>query len=356
MAEEDDAQKTEDPSDKKLARAREKGQVASSQEVKSWMVLLGGTAGIVFLAPFMAQQLRVASTRFIEMPHAIDVDSVSLQRTMIDVLTDVALASAPLFGLLLVLALTGNVLQVGWLMAPDKIMPDLSKISLVSGAKRMFSSKALVEFLKGILKLVVVAVVAFGVTVPMLGDIELVSGVPLVETLDRIYALAIRLAAASVAVMTVIAGFDFAWQKYSFHKDMRMSKQEVKDEHKQSEGDPQVKAKIRQLRQQRARQRMMSRVPQADVVITNPTHYAVALEYKIEEMAAPVLVAKGMDHLALRIREVAEENDVPIVENPPLARALYASVELEDQIPPEHFVAVAEVIGYVMRLKGKLPH
>ena len=168
--------------------------------------------------------------------------------------------------------------------------------------------------------------------------------------------IAILISAGTIAVMTAIAALDFMFQKYQFTKQMRMSKQEVKDEHKQSEGDPQVKARIRALRQQRARERMMAAVPEADVVITNPTHYAVALKYDMEEMPAPKLIAKGIDTLAFRIREVAEEHDIPIVENPPLARALHASVELDEEIPPEHFVAVAEVIGYVMRMKGKTLH
>ena len=163
-----------------------------------------------------------------------------------------------------------------------------------------------------------------------------------------------QLVVGTVAVMTVIALLDFAYQKYTFMKEQKMTKQEVKDEHKQSEGDPQVKARIRQLRAQRARQRMMAEVPDADVVVTNPSHYAVALKYNMEEMPAPKLVAKGMDFVAFRIREVAEENDIPIIENPPLARALYAPVELDEEIPPEHYKAVAEVIGYVMRLRGEL--
>jgi flagellar biosynthetic protein FlhB len=166
----------------------------------------------------------------------------------------------------------------------------------------------------------------------------------------------VQLVVGTVAVMTVIALLDFAYQKYTFMKEQKMTKQKVKDEHKhkQSEGDPQVKARIRQLRAQRARQRMMAEVPDADVVVTNPSHYAVALKYNMEEMPAPKLVAKGMDFVAFRIREVAEENDIPIIENPPLARALYASVELDEEIPPEHYKAVGEVIGYVMRLRGEL--
>ena len=157
-------------------------------------------------------------------------------------------------------------------------------------------------------------------------------------------------------VMTAIAGLDYLYQRYLFMKQMKMSKQDVKDEHKQSEGDPQVKARIRKLRAERAQRRMMAAVPEADVVITNPTHYAVALMYKMEEMTAPKLVAKGVDSLAFRIRQVAEENDVPLVENPPLAWALYSAVELDEEIPPEHYKAVAEVIGYVLRLRGDVPN
>ena len=160
---------------------------------------------------------------------------------------------------------------------------------------------------------------------------------------------------ASLISLGVIAGLDYFWQRRRWLSRNRMSKQEMKEEFRQSEGDPAVKSKIRQLRQERARKRMMAAVPQATVVITNPTHYAVALKYESGKMAAPICVAKGVDALAFRIRAVAEENDVPVVENPPLARALYASIEVDEPVPPEHFKAVAQVIGYVFRLQGKLP-
>jgi flagellar biosynthetic protein FlhB len=160
---------------------------------------------------------------------------------------------------------------------------------------------------------------------------------------------------ASLATLGVIAGLDYFWQRMRWLARNRMSKQEIKEEYRQNEGDPTIKAKIRQLRHERARKRMMAAVPQATVVIMNPTHYAVALKYESGKMAAPVCVAKGIDALALRIRAVAEENDVPVVENPPLARALHAAVEVDDPVPPEHFKAVAQVIGYVLRLQGKLP-
>lgn len=354
--EEDDAQKTEDPTDKKLAKAREKGQTASSQEVKSWAVLLAGTGAIMFMAPFMADQIRQIGRPFIAKPHDIPFSFEGVRGAITDVAIDLAAALAPFAVLVVVFAIVGNVFQSGLILAPEKIKPDFSKLSLLSGVKRMFSAKGMAEFLKGIFKLVIVAAVSFGLSLPLLNDMDILPGLPIHEILDRLLMVAIVIMTATIAVMTAIAALDFSFQKMQFMKQMRMSKQELKDEHKQAEGDPQVKAKIRALRQQRARERMMANVPDADVVITNPTHFAVALQYNMEDMAAPKLVAKGVDSLAFRIREVAEENDVPIVENPPLARALHATVELDEEVPPEHFVAVAEVIGYVMRMKGKTLH
>ena len=353
MAEEDDAQKTEDPTDKKLSQAREKGQVASSQEVKSWMVLLAGSAAILFIAPGMANRVRTLSLPYLEKAHDIPTDFEGMRAILAQSLIDAGIAISPFFILIMIFAFAGNVLQFGFLVAPEKIKPDIAKLSLFAGFKRMFSVKSTVEFLKGILKLTIVTVVAVGMTIPLLEDMTLLPGASVGDILERIHNVAIFISAGTIAVMTVIAILDFSFQKYQFMKQMRMSKQEVKDEHKQSDGNPEVKARIRTLRQQRARERMMSNVPQADVVITNPTHYAVALKYDVDSMAAPLLVAKGIDTLAFRIREVAEEHDIPIVENPPLARALHAAVDLDQEVPPEHFVAVAEVIGYVMRLKGK---
>ncbi len=354
MADEDDASKTEDPTEKKLQDARGKGQVAQSQEIKSWAILLAGTAGLVFIAPFVANEVSKVSKAFIASPHAINSDFDHLRSIFVDISIEVGLALSPLFLLLIVIALAANIGQFGWIWSTEKVMPDPKKISLKSGVKRMFSSQTLVEFLKGIAKLVIVGLVAFGVVLPLLADLELLAEMDFHYTLERIHLIAIYLAAGTVAVMTVIAGLDLIYQKSKHAKEMRMSKQEVKDEHKQSEGDPQIKARIRQIRADRAQNRMMDSVPDADVVITNPTHYSIALQYKMEMMSAPKVVAKGVDHLAFRIREVADDNDIPIVENAPLARALYASVEIDEEIPGEHFTAVAEVIGYVMRMRGEL--
>ena len=355
MSDQDDASKTEEPSGKKLADARKRGQAAVSTEIKNWVILLGGTFGLMLFAPIIMRDVSGTVRQFIEAPHAIAVDFSHLRYVLSELLVTIAFVLAPFVGVLVFLAFAGNVMQTGPMYAPKKIEPELSKISLIKGLKKKFSAQTLVDFTKGVLKLTIVSVVAFGMTVPLLEDITLIPAMELILSLDRLHAIAIRLMIGTVAVMTVIAALDFAWQKYSFSKNMRMTKQEVKDEHKQSEGDPQIKARIRRLRMERAQRRMMAMVPDADVVVTNPTHYAVALEYKMHVMPAPKVVAKGVDLVAKRIREIAEENDVAIVENPPLARALFAAVELDEEIPPEHYKAVAEVIGYVMRLRGEMP-
>ncbi len=355
MAEEDKSQKTEEPTSRKLAKAKQKGQAPSSMEVKSWAILLGGTMAMVFMVPGIMTDVRILAFRFIEQPDAFHADFNNLRFVFANVVLEVGIILSPLLGMLVILAITASVAQTGLIWAPEKIKPDISKISLLKGLKTKFSLRSVVEFLKGISKLCVVSIVAFGLAIPMLDDLALVPLQEIVQSLDRIHIIAILLMSGTVAVMTVLAFLDFLYTKHSHRKQMMMSKQEVKDENKQTEGDPLVKSRIRQLRMERAQQRMMQAVPEADVVITNPTHYAVALEYKMDDMQAPKLVAKGVDNLALRIREVAEENDVPVVENPPLARALYAAVELDEEIPEEHYKAVAEVIGYVMRLKGDMP-
>jgi len=354
MAEEDEASKTEDPTDKKLGDARVKGDVAKSIEVSNWFILVGALVSLVFVAPYIAKNTRHMVNVFVVRPETIPTDIEHLRFLFSEILLEAGLILSPVFGLLFVLAISGNVFQSGLIWATEKIKPDLKKISIIKGFGRLFSTRALVEFVKGILKLLTVAMVAGSLAIPNLSDIELFPFMDILFSIDRIHLLAIILTAGTLAVMTAIAGADFVFQKHKFLKQMRMSRQDIKDEQKQSDGDPMVKARIRRIRTERAQQRMMAQVPEADVVITNPTHYSVALKYKMEEMTAPKLVAKGVDHLAFSIRELAKANDVPIVENPPLARALYAGVDLDEEIPAEHFQAVAEVIGYVMRLRGEL--
>ncbi len=355
MADEDETQKTEDPTDKRKAKSRSDGDVASSQEIKSWMSLLGGAFGLLVLAPGITSDIRLISAKFILSPETISLDREHLRFLFADALIDTGIALSPILGLLMLLAFLANVGQTGFIWAPKKLVPELSKISLIKGLKRMFSLRSVNEFVKGILKLTLVTVVGLTVAIPFMTDLSLFIDRSLGSMLDRLWIISIWFTLASVGVMSAIAALDFSYQKYQSLKQMKMSKQEVKDENKQSEGDPQIKARIRQIRTDRAQKRMMASVPDADVIITNPTHYAIALKYKIQEMHAPILVAKGVDEVAARIRNCGEENDVPIVENPPLARALFASVEIDEEVPAEHYVAVAEVIGYVMRMRGELP-
>ena len=304
------------------------------------------------MAPGIMRDVARTARTFIEFPHEISVELNALVPLLRDVLLELSWILAPLVGLLLIAALAAGIGQVGLMMATEKLKPELSKISPVKGFKKILSVQSVVEFVKGMVKLAIVGLVSFGLAIPLLDDISLIPYMDISHTLERIHAVSVQLAVGTLAVMTVVAVFDYAFQKQQHLKKMRMSKQEVKDERKQTDGDPLIKARIRKIRTERAHQRMMAAVPDADVVITNPTHYSVALAYHMESMEAPKLVAKGVDSLALRIRLVAQAHDIPLIENPPLARALYASVDIDAEITPEHYKAVAEIIGYVMGLRG----
>jgi flagellar biosynthetic protein FlhB len=351
----DDSQKTEEPTHKRLREAREKGQIAKSQEVGHWFMILSFAIAVGYLAPGVTGGIAKALYGFLARPHAIAVDGEGLRDLFVETAGLLALALAPPILLAMVAALASGLIQSGFVLSLEPIKPKLEKISPLGGLRRLFSARALAEFVKGLVKLAIVAAVIGLLLWP---ERRLISGVVTMELpqfLELLQSLGLRVLIAVLAVMSVIAGLDFLFQKSQHNKQLRMSKQEVKDEFKQTEGDPMVKARLRQIRVERARQRMMAAVPEADVVIANPTHFAVALSYQLGSSGAPKVIAKGVDSLALRIRERAEECDVPVVENPPLARALCEGVELDQEIPPVHYKAVAEIIGYVMRLKGRMP-
>lgn len=356
MAEEqqDDSQKTEDPTPKRLEDARKKGEVARSQEINHWFVILGFALILGIMAPWMVNQIGLALLPFIERPHDIMVASSTAQTLLYNTVLDIALVLALPFCLMIILALASGFMQFGLVFSFESLKPKLSKLSPISGFKKIFGSQALMEFLKGTFKIVLIGVIIAMVIWPESQKIINLSDLEPQEILVFLQAESLRILVAVLAVMTVIAAADFAYQRYKHTKKMRMTRQEVRDETKQSEGDPLVKSRLRQIRMERSRRRMMAAVPSADVVVTNPTHYSIALKYNSEEMNAPTLVAKGIDDVALRIREVARQNEVPLVENRPLARALYDAVEIDEEIPPEHYKAVAEIIGYVMRLKARL--
>ena len=355
MAEDtDDSQKTEEPTPKRLQDARNKGQIPSSREVNHWFMILAGTVIVAMLAPAMSRDLAGMLRSYLGSIWQIPITASNVDALLLGFGKHVAMLMGLPILLLVAAALATGMLQSGIVFATDRIQPKLEHISPMAGAKRLFSLKSVVEFLKGILKITIVGSVATLLMLPSFGGLEQLTRMDIAALPGVLHALATRLLLGVLSVMTVIAIVDFLYQRFEFMKQMRMSRQEIKDEMKDTDGDPAVKQRLRQIRHERARQRMMQSVPQASVVIANPTHFAVALKYELDEMDAPVVVAKGQDFVALKIREIAEENDVPIVENPPLARALFAGVEVDQQIPAEHYKAVAEIIGYVMRLKGKL--
>lgn len=349
----DQSEKTEDPTQKRLDDAHKKGDVAKSQEVNAWFVMVAATLVIVMFSDSMMSSLAGSMKAFLHQPHEIPMDGEHLRIVWREIATAVVVALLLPLLVLVIGAVSGNMVQHKLLFTTESLKPKMSRISVPAGFKRLFSGQSVANFLKGLIKLTVVAVVMFAIAWPERDRLDLLVTADIATLLPAVKVLSIKLLAGVIAIMTIIAAIDFAYQRYTWTQKQRMTMKELRDEHKQMEGDPAVKAKLRQVRIERGRKRMMADVPNASVVITNPTHYAVALQYD-KGMGAPVCVAKGIDAIALKIREIATEHDIPIVENPPLARSLHATVEIDQEIPPEHYKAVAQVIGYVMKIKGRL--
>lgn len=352
MAEENDAEKTEDPTQRKLEQAHEKGDVVKSQEVAAWF-----TAGAVLLIVALisgptAKGLVLPLSGLFEHAGTMDFDGASLTRVFLSIGVYVGVILIVPLAIMAVAGVIGHAVQHRLVFSAETLKPKFSKISPLAGFKRLFSQEALLNFVKGILKLVIVGAVMFMVVWPERERLEAMVSTDLAALLAVLRALALKLMMGVVAALAVVAALDYLLVRQRWMKRQRMTLQEVKEEHKQSEGSPEIKARVRRIRMERAMRRMMQAVPTATVVITNPTHYAVALKYE-PGMAAPTCVAKGVDAVALRIREVAATAGVAIVENVPLARALHAAVEIDEVIPEDQYKAVAEVIGYVMSLKRK---
>ncbi|MFC4348360.1 flagellar biosynthesis protein FlhB [Kordiimonas lipolytica] len=351
MAEQDDSQKTEEPTPKRLREAEEKGDVAQSQEVKTFFMLF--IAAIVIGAGGGFMGTSVTNVLYVHMStlHLMDTDQVGALESLMPVVWRIFLVLLVPFGALVFAAIASNMLQHKTSITFEKIKPSFKKLSPASNAKKWAPDKLGVEAFKISAKLIAVAVVIFIIVYPERGRMDTLMLLPVIDVVALIHTMVIKLLIGVLIVMAIVAAIDFSYQSYQHIKKLRMTKQEVKDEHKQTDGDPKVKGRLRAIRMERSRQRMMAAVPDADVVITNPTHYAVALEYKHGQMDVPRVVAKGVEGVALKIREVATEHNVPIVENPPLARALYATVEIDEEVPPDHYKAVAEVISYILKLK-----
>ncbi|MFI4971395.1 MAG: flagellar biosynthesis protein FlhB [Hyphomicrobiales bacterium] len=355
MADEpDNTEKTEEPTQKRLDEALQRGDVVKSQEVNTWFVIAGATLVLMAFSGGMSSELTTTMRGLIANAHNISMDGPALPRLFEKIGVELIAAVAIPFLLLMLAALGGNLIQHRLVWSLEVLAPKLSKISPAAGFKRLFSAQALANFAKGLVKLVLIGSVLTALMWPERARIMALERADPVAVLPLAQSLALKLLGAVVAIMAVVAIADYLFQYRQWYEKQKMSLRELKEEFRQSEGDPVIRGKMRQVRQTRQRRRMIANVPKAAVIITNPTHYSIALQYE-RGMDAPVCVAKGVDAVALKIREVAAEHAIPVVENPPLARALHATVEVDQPIPIEHYKAVAEVIGYVMRLRRAVP-
>ena len=353
MAEESDnnnSEKTEDPTPKRLEEALKRGDVVKSQEVNTWFVIAGAALVLVAFSGSMSGQLTATMRGLIANSSTIRMDGPALPALFQKIGVELLAAVAVPFLLLIIAALAGNLIQHKMVWSFEVLAPKLSKISPLAGLQRLFSVQALANLAKGVVKLLLVGTVLTALMWPERDRIMALTRSDPVALLPLTQSLALKLLGAVVAMLAVVAAADYLFQYQRWYERQKMSLRDLKEEFKQTEGDPTIKGKMKQVRQSRMRKRMIAAVPKATVVITNPTHYAVALHYE-RGMEAPVCLAKGVDALAQRIREVASEHSVPLVENPPLARALHATVDVDEAVPPEHYKAVAEVIGFVMRLR-----
>jgi flagellar biosynthesis protein FlhB len=351
--ENDSSDKTEDPTQKRLDDAHEKGDVAKSQEVNTWFVLAGATLVLSSFHGSIGGGILAPLRNLVANSWMIRTDGAGLMALAQSLGYALIAALGVPFLMFAIAAIAGNMIQHRLVWSGESLKPKFNKVSPGAGFKRIFGKQGVANFVKGLFKVIALGAVMTAVLWPERHRLEAmvrfdVSSIMVVTT-----SLTLQLMGAVVAMLAVVAIGDFFFQYRTWFERQKMSLQDMKMEYKQSEGDPHIKGKLRQLRQQRMKKRMMAAVPQASVIITNPTHYAVALRYE-RGMPAPICVAKGIDTLALKIREIAGKHDIPIVENVPLARALHATVEVDDEIPVEHYHAVAEIIGYVMGLKRGL--
>ncbi|MBR9893196.1 flagellar biosynthesis protein FlhB [bacterium] len=356
---EDKDNKTEEPTERKLRKAREKGDVASSKEAGNVMAVLSLFAITAFVLPSVSAPLAGVFRNVLESAGQVHVGTDlsglrDLGAVSWKVLRGVGILLGPLMALMVIGALAGVALQGEVVVASERLKPKWSKISPISGFKRLFSLAAFVEFFKSVTKVLLVGVIAGWVVLNAVGQIWQTQGLVPEMVTDFIRAEAARMLLITLALVSVIAVADILWKRFDHRRKQRMSVKEIKDEVKETEGDPLIRSKRMNIRRERARQRLAQAVPRATVVLTNPTHFAVALKYENGVDMAPVCVAKGADLLAARIRELAKENEIPMVENRPLARALHDVAELDRPIPVEHWEAVAAIIGYIMDLERNI--
>ena len=349
-------EKTEAATPKKLQDARKEGQVAKSIEIITAFMLLGLFLGLKVFIGFIGEGfLRSFKDIYSSMARIVsDEVNLNIMCSIIgDAMYDICIISAPLMLIAFVVAIIFNIAQVKWEPTAKPLMPKFDKINPISGMKKLFSKDKLMELLKSVLKVGVLSYVVYDALKDQYGLLFELYQFTLTNAVVVIGNLIIDLGVKISAFFLIIAAIDLFYQKRKFAEDMKMTKQEVKDEYKNSEGDPQIKGKIKAKMREASQRRMMQALPDADVVITNPTHLAVALKYDKEKSTAPIVIAKGADYLAQKIKEIARENKIEIVENKPVARMLYYNVDVEQEIPPELYQAVAEILAYVYGLKNE---
>lgn len=346
-------EKTEPATPKKRQDARKKGQVAKSSDLPAAFILFFSFLLFFMFGGFMKERTVGLFRHVLENQLTMDVTVGNVRTLFADLVMQGLALLAPMFILTVVIAILANYLQIGLMFTGDPLMMKFSKINPIEGFKRMFSMRTLIDFLKSTLKLLVIGYVVYSTLWGAKTKMLVLGHTPLEHSFSYIASVTLTLGIKIGLILVVIAIFDYIYQKYEFEKSIKMSKQDIKDEYKKSEGDPLIKGKIRERQRRMAMQRMMQEIPKADVVITNPTHYAVAIRYDASRMQAPTVLGKGTDFIALKIKETAKQHGVMIMENKPLARALYAQVEIGESIPAELFQAVAEVLAYVYKVKGR---
>jgi flagellar biosynthetic protein FlhB len=346
-------EKTEQATPKKRQESRNKGQVAKSAEVSTAFIMIGVFAVLFFTGGWMINILLSIFTKSIVEYASWDITIENVTTMFQQVTLEATIVLLPIMAIAMLAGVAGNYLQIGFLFTTEPLLIKLERLDPIQGFKRIFSLRAIVELLKSVFKILFISFVVFSFVYHKKHEVLLLSQKGIGYSLEVLGTLTIQIGLSVGLILLFLSVLDYLYQKYDFEKNIRMSKQDIKDEYKKTEGDPLIKSKIKERQRQMAMRRMMQEVPRADVIITNPTHFAVALKYDANTMDAPKVIAKGLDAVALKIRDIAKEHNIITMENKPLARALYHQVEIGESVPEDLFKAVAEVLAYVYRIKGK---
>jgi flagellar biosynthetic protein FlhB len=353
VAEESSEERTETPSDKKRHDAREKGTVAKSTEINSVLVLLSAVIMLKLTGPWMQNELMLAIEKFILLAYTKKMNLDELIYMLREAIIVFFKCTLPVISVILFVGVIANIIQVGFLFTMKPIIPNFQKINPISGFQRLFSIRSIVELIKNILKLTIISIVAWITIKNAFDEMVMLSDASIMVIWGFILSTSFDIIIKISLVLIFIAILDYFWQRYEHEKQLKMTKQEVKEERKQMDGDPLVRSRIRSLQREMARRRMMEQVPKATVVVTNPTHIAIAIRYEPSESDTPIVIAKGKRLIAAKIKQTAIDNNIPIVEDKPLARAMYDKVVEGSPIPVEFFTAVAEILAYVFKLKNR---